>query len=205
MTSSSRRNDSLVTSTTLLDGLLDREDHAAWQRWVDRYRPLVVSYARRSGVPAAEVEDVAQTVLLEFARSYREGKYQRDRGRLRSWLFGIASNQVRSHRRRALQPGRKVADATEGAELLADVAAADDPEALWEEEWRRAVLRQCLDQIRTEVQPTTMRAFELFALDGRPARAVAEELDLTPNAVFVAKRRILRRIEELLPLISDLF
>jgi RNA polymerase sigma-70 factor (ECF subfamily) len=200
--------DALVTSTTLLEGLRDGANQTAWRRWVERYRPLLVAWARRNGVPSAECEDLAQTILLEFARAYREGKYERDRGRLRGWLFGIARNQLRSSRRhagRADRGGRKVADATEGAELLAEVADEADPEEVWTEEWRRAVLRQCLDQIRREVRPATMRAFELFALDGLPAQEVARLLATTPNAIFVAKRRILRRIGELLPLMDDVF
>lgn len=192
-----------VTSTTLLEGLRDADNHTVWRQWVERYRPLAVGYARRVGVPEAEAEDVAQTALLEFARAYREGKYDRERGRLRAWLFGIVHNQVRAWRRRL--PPERPADATAGAELLAAVPDGTDPEALWEEEWRRAVLRHCLEAIRREVRPETARAFELFALQGLPAAEVALRLGTTPNAVFVAKRRILGRMRELLPLVEDAF
>jgi RNA polymerase sigma-70 factor (ECF subfamily) len=57
--------------------------------------------------------------------------------------------------------------------------------------------------VRSEVKPETMRAFERFALDELPADEVAAELGLTQNAVFGAKRRVLGRIRELLPLVED--
>lgn len=194
-----------VTSTTLLEGLKDAANRTVWEQWVDRYRPLVLSYVRRVGVPASDAEDVTQTALLEFARAYRAGRYEREKGRLRSWLFGIVHNQTRSWQRRSGRTPHAVADGTEGGELLARVADPHDPEDVWNEEWRLAVLRQCLDEIRGEVRPTTMRAFELFAVEGLSAAEVAERLGTTANAVFVAKRRILGRVRELLPLMEDVW
>ena len=78
-------------------------------------------------------------------------------------------------------------------------------EQLWEDEWRQAVLRAALSEVRREVQETTYRAFELFALQDQPAKAVAKELGLSENAVSSAKRRVLARLREILPLIQDTF
>jgi len=186
-----------VTSTTLLEGLMDPANATIWRQWIDRYRPVVVRFARRAGV-GQDAEDVAQAALTDFARAYREGRYERERGRLRSWLLGIARHHVlRWRRERAGDP--------ELVPLAAERAAPDPLEALWDEEWRAAVVQQCLLAVRGEFEASTLLAFERFVLGDHPAAEVARELGLSENAVFGAKRRVLRRLRELEPLMNDVF
>jgi RNA polymerase sigma-70 factor (ECF subfamily) len=47
-----------------------------------------------------------------------------------------------------------------------------------------------------EVSAPTWEAFRRFALDGRSAARVAEELGLTENTVLQAKSRILKRLRK---------
>jgi RNA polymerase sigma-70 factor (ECF subfamily) len=188
-----------VTSTTLLEGLRDPANEAVWEQWVARYRPLVVRTASRVGVPEVDAEDVAQNALLAFALAYREGRYERTRGRLRAWLFGIVSNQVLRWRERRARVGARE------EETLGELTAPDELEALWNEEWRAAVLRQCFAALRPEFQETTLEAFERFVLRGEPARDVARGLGLTENAVFGAKRRVLRRLRQIEPMMDEIF
>jgi len=58
-------------------------------------------------------------------------------------------------------------------------------------------LQRCLKQVENEVQPSTLRAFQLVALEQRPVAEVAQELGLSENAVTVAKHRVLKRVREL--------
>lgn len=186
-----------VTSTTLLEGLRDPANRTLWQAWVERYRPVVVRTAGRLGLSADDAEDVAQNALLAFSEAYRAGRYDRGRGRLRSWLFGFVHNHVR--RVRGARAEAVIVD--EGPEP----AAPDELEAAWRDEWQAAVLRECLDVLRREVEPATFGAFELFVLRELPARDVARRLELSENAVYGAKRRCLRRLRELEPLMEEIF
>ena len=129
-----------------------------------------------------------------FAAAYRAGNYERNRGRLRDWLFGIARNHLRVARR-----GKR-----RGVAELTDQPAIDDDaaERAFDEEWQREVLAQCLEEIRGEVGTQTFEAFDLFAIRGVPARAVADRLGMSENAVFLAKRRILLRLREILPVME---
>lgn len=193
-----------LTSTTLLAGLRDADNREVWDGFVRRYRPLVLAAVRRHGVPTQDAEDVAQSSLETFCRAYAAGDYDRQRGRLRAWLFGIVHGQVRTWRRRARAAPR--AGATEIDARLAEIESAEAGlEALWEEEWRQAVLRECLAQVAREVEPATLRAFEATALEGREVDVVAAELGLSANAVYGARRRVLARVRELLPLMDEVF
>ncbi|MEW6253758.1 MAG: sigma factor, partial [Planctomycetota bacterium] len=86
---------STTTNTDLLRGLKDPQNQTVWQQYVDRYRPLLLGCGRRVGLSHADAEDVAQLTLTAFCTAYQAGKYDRERGRLRDWLFGIMRNQIR--------------------------------------------------------------------------------------------------------------
>jgi len=199
-----RGNDSelqTATSATLLEGLKTAANQTRWQEYVDRYRPLIVSFSRSRGLSADAAEDFAQTALFEFSRAYRDGRYDASKGRLRSWLFGIVQRQLANFRRgRQGKPHGAVELESSHVEPL---ARDSELEASWEEEWRKAVLNQSLSEIRGLVEPRTYAAFEEFALKERPAAEVARDLGITENAVFGAKRRVLQRLREILPLMEE--
>lgn len=186
-----------VTNTELLDGLRRPDNRIVWRQFVDRYRPMVERYAARMGLSTADAQDAAQQTLIAFCTAYQEGKYDRSYGRLRGWLFGIARNQIRNLGRSNLRRGRQVIDQTDETRFFDRVSDEDDPEKAWDDEWRQAILRECLGQIRRSVDEKSVTAFELFAWQGWSAQDVARHLDMTPNAVFIAKHRILRRIKEM--------
>jgi len=185
------------TTSTILDQLRDYENATAWSDFVDRFRDPIRRFALSLGLPEQECEDIAQEALLAFAEAYRDGRYERDRGRLSSWLFGITYHQV-LRRRRAF--ARNAVDMAAGdttadiMERLPDEAAATDE---WEREWERSLLRQCLECVRSEFAPETIDAFELSVRDDKPAEAVATALGVPVKAVYNAKHRVLRRIRKL--------
>lgn len=192
-----------VTSTELLEGLRDPGNREVWGQFVDRYRDLIVRTGLRAGLNEADAEDFAQQSLLAFSTAYRDGRYQRSQGGLRAWMFGIVRIQLRNALRARGRRGR-AADTEELAGLAGDDGFGEI-EAVWAQEWHAAVLRQCLVEIAREVEPTTLAAFERFALRGESADAVAGALGLSANAVYGAKRRVLQRMRELLPAIDEIW
>jgi RNA polymerase sigma-70 factor (ECF subfamily) len=184
-----------LTTTRLLDDLRE-SDEVAWQRFVQRFRQPVVRFACDLGMNRDDAEDIAQETLMDFVRAYRAGQYDRDKGRLRAWLFGIAHRRVLNARRHlgrapnTVPPGQRTA-------LWASLPDEDVVHRSWDANWRQCILEQCIEQVRTEVEPTTIRAFELFAIEGQPAADVARTLGCSRNAVFIAKHRVLKRVVEL--------
>ena len=77
---------------------------------------------------------------------------------------------------------------------LAQAASPDDPEAFWEAEYRRQLVGRALSVMQAEFEPTTWKACWEFVVVGRPAREVAAGLDISENAVYIAKSRVLRRL-----------
>jgi DNA-directed RNA polymerase specialized sigma24 family protein len=183
------------TSTTLLEGLKDHANDEVWRRFDARYRPIVTALARKLGLDDATAAEVAQGTMVEFVKSYREGKYQRGSGRLSSWILGIAQHLISGARRAAVKhPAR-------GESAFVDLPNGAALTAIWQEQQRKSILAEAMTQLRatSRVDERTIRAFELVALRGVPAQAAAEECGMSVAEVYVAKNRMtgrLRRIVE---------
>ena len=184
------------TTTGLLDALRDFRNEDAWASVVERFRPAIAAFARRLGVRDADLEDTIQEVLLAFATAYAEGRYQRERGPLRTWLFTIAYRRIVDGLRARSQ--RAAIDRPAGGDDA--VHAIPEPATVastWDQEWEALLLAECLRRVRQQVREKTVRAFEMLVLEERDPEEVARALDLSRNAVYIAKFRVLERIQAL--------
>lgn len=185
-----------VTTTIMLDRLRDFED-VAWKQFIDRFRGPMIDFARRYGVGEEAAQDIAQDTLMAFAGAYRDGRYDRSRGRLRSWLFGMAYKEVLRHRRDHAEREQQAPSSTGRTEFFAAIPDENEARQAFDVAWARHVMRQCLDRVEREVEPHTFRAFEMCAIHRVPPADVAETLGLSRNAVFIAKHRVLKRLAEM--------
>lgn len=182
-----------TTTTVLLRLLKDPAEEQVWREFDARFRPLLTGLAMRLGLNGGEAEDVAQETLIEFVRSYREGKYERSRGRLSSWIISIAQHRI-THRRAAL--GR--ADGRRADSAPVDLSDPERLATMWEEEQRRLILVRAMEVLRQgRTAESTLQAFELFAIRGVPADEVARECGMTVDDVYTAKNRVTGRLREI--------
>jgi RNA polymerase sigma-70 factor (ECF subfamily) len=181
--------DLLPTRRSLLIRIRDPRDATSWQTFVEAYAPLIYGYGRRRGLQDADAADLTQEVLTEVARCIRSFEYQPDRGRFRDWLGTV------THRRLARFLGKqsraKVVD-----EAASDAAAARPCDPEWADAFGAHLLALALERARPRFEPTTWRAFELTWQCGRPASEVASELNMPVASVYVAKSRVLKRLED---------
>lgn len=182
------------TNTYLLIGLKDQGNDRVWAEFCARYRPVLIAFGRRLGLSDDDAQDAAQDALLAFAENYRRGQYDREKGRLRSWLFGIARNQILLIQRRGGR--RHLSEPDEKTQILEAVPQSSDLGAIWEAEWQKALVQSCLAYVSRYLEDKTIQAFELFVLREWPADRVAEHLGISRNAVFKAKRRVLSHLRE---------
>lgn len=185
------------TTTQLIEDLRDAGNAAAWARFDARYRPVLIGFARHLGLEGDDAAEVAQRTLAAFAEAYIAGRYERGKGRLSSWLIGMARN-IGAEMRRARGRVRR-----EGGATLADEQPAVPAEAqltrVWERERAQAILHEAMAILRTSTrtEANTLRAFELFAVRGMPAEAVAAECGMSVDAVYVVKNRLTTRLREI--------
>jgi len=179
------------TSISLVRGVQSGDD-ACWRRLVSLYSPLVYGWCRDGGLLSGDTADILQEVFLAVWQG-RTGFAREQPGQsFRGWLRIVVRNKIADHfRKKCALP---LAAASQGA--LDEIAALTGSSTGSGSEQRR--LRQLFDRaletIRADFEPATWRAFQLSALQERPAAEVARELGMTAAAVRQAKYKILRRL-----------
>jgi RNA polymerase sigma factor (sigma-70 family) len=198
-----RGDNPVLTRPSLLVRVRDVRDAEAWRTFVTIYAPIVLyRYARRHGLQDADAADVTQEVMGEVAQAIRSFEYRPERGRFRDWLRTIARRRLaRFKERQARCPEHPYS-----AAALEWVSDGDDPTDVdWEESFNVRVLRTALRRIQPCFEPMTWRAFERVWLEDRSAAETAVELSLRIELVYVAKSRVLKRLEEVVQEIAGDF
>jgi RNA polymerase sigma-70 factor, ECF subfamily len=191
--------DTTVTTTALLHGLHDPKNEAIWRQFCLRFEPMLRAYARRLGVPEQDIADLVQEILVGFLTSFRNNRYDPTLGRLRDWIKGIAVNQIRLLYRRRQRPERQLPPGSGTSDPWGRIPDEPQLKDAFDREWEQAVLQQCLEAVREQVESSTYEAFRLCVLEGKPPREVAEALGISRNAVYIGKHRVLgllRQIEK---------
>jgi len=183
------------TRESLILRLGDTDDIAAWEEFVAIYRPVIVRLAIARGLQHSDADDLAQEVLLSVARSVPNWESDLQRARFRTWLARVVRNAALNALSRR-KPDRGTGG-TSALVLINGKAAdtCDDSEVL-DLEWRREAFRCVADQIRDEFQPSTWEAFWLTAVDGLSAADAAKRTGKSIGAVYVARSRIMARLQE---------
>jgi RNA polymerase sigma-70 factor (ECF subfamily) len=172
-------------------------DAAAWQRVMDLYRPLVLSWCLRQGVRAEDAEDVAQEVFSVVATALPVFHRDRPGDSFRGWLRGITRNQALLYFRR--NRGQPFAAGGSAARLelenLPDPLGGspdepDEPAAV------KQLYRRALEYVRGEFAEHIWQAFWRTTIDERTPADVGTDLGMTPNAIRQAKSRVLRRLKQ---------
>jgi RNA polymerase sigma-70 factor (ECF subfamily) len=184
------------TPISLLERLRLRPDAASWARLVDLYTPLIRGWLRRHALQDSDADDLTQEVLAVLVREVPNFRHDLRRGAFRRWLRQVTVNRLRVFwRSRRDRPAAGAA-----ADLGSVLDQLEDPHSglsrLWEREHDLHVAARLLELLEPEFEPPTWRAFRLLVLEGRPTADVAAELGLSPNAVRIAKSRVLRRFRQ---------
>ena len=159
-------------------------------------RAEILNQLRSRGIdPDHLARVVHQEVLAVVAKRIADFDRQRT-GSFRAWLKSITINCVRQMLRRnqRREGGTGGSDVLEVLQQLEDVHG---PMSLqWDREHDEFVMKQLLQDVRHHFTESTWRAFERVALDEASADDVAAELGITPNAVFIARSRVMARLRQ---------
>lgn len=155
----------------------------------DRHFDAIHGYLRRRIGDDLADELASQTFLIAFDHRYR---YERSRPDARPWLFGIATNLLRSHKRHELRETRAYAragvdpvpDTLDGAEERIDAASM------------RARLATALEQIPSDEADVLL----LYALAALTYTEIAQALEIPVGTVRSRLSRAREHFCELLGL-----
>lgn len=184
------------TSSSLLERARLR-DHAAWERLVSLYTPLVYRWCRKWGLQSQDAENVGQEVFLAVSRKLEDFRRDRPHDTFRGWLWRISRNRFLDHVRsnRPDRVGVGGSDARARIEQLERETESDTAESELLEE--RAILCQrAVELIRGEFSEQDWQAFDESVVNGRRPADVAADQSRSVNTIYLARSRILRRLRE---------
>jgi len=152
-------------------------DRPTFAQIYDDYFAFVWRSALRLGTPRANIDDIVQEIFI-IANDRLPGF--EGRSTVKTWLFGIVLNVVRTHRRslaakqpHALRP-----------EILADADVLPDPAEGPHERVTKAEAARILDRVLEDVDDEKREVFVLAELEQMTAPEIAAALSLSLNTVY---------------------
>lgn len=182
------------TRESLLLRLKEGASEEAWQDFYEIYGRLIFGYSLHFEISYSEAEDIVQEVCIKVFRQIVRFDYSRERGRFRGWLKTITHNAVIDYLRRKQNRSKTSVEYRKQLEQEEEAAGADD--AIWRLEWEKAVFETALDRVRERVGEETIRIFQRYVLEARPAAEVADETSLDANAIYAVKHRVLKFVRQ---------
>jgi RNA polymerase sigma factor (sigma-70 family) len=163
----------------------------AWEEFVERYGRRIYGWCRAWHLQDADARDATQTVLLKLARKMSTFVYN-PAGSFRSWLKTVTQHVLSDFVAEWNQPG----GASQVRAILDNVEARTDLVQKIEAGFDQELLDEAKEQVRRRVDDRTWEAFRLTALEQQRGSAAADQLGMTVAAVFKAKSRVQKMLQE---------
>jgi RNA polymerase sigma-70 factor (ECF subfamily) len=141
-----------------------------------------------------DAPDVVQDVFADLVRAIGGFRRERSGDSFAAWLRTVTRNKIINHFRR--RRGRPVAQGgTDAYDLLQQVPEASGlSESLVPGEVSKLVTPLGLNLLRCEFEERTWEAFHRAVIQRQLPARIALELEMSVEAVYQAKSRILRRL-----------
>lgn len=160
----------------------------AWNDWYALYHPYLHRCLEPFRLTTANADEVIGEVLYTVVTKLNDFDRQPRQGAFRTWLRTILVNRVR-------RQWAKVARDRIDPDCRAALDALADPEGelsrRWDQEHDLYVMRKLLEIIRPRFTSQTWTAFHAVVLEEREPEAVAAELGMSVNAVYISRSRVL--------------
>lgn len=181
------------TRGSLLLRLRDHQDELAWQEFHSIYNPIVYRQLRRRGLQHADADDLSQQVMAKVSKAISQFEVDRRPGTFRKWLRTIALRCFINLTTRELRNDLPLDLA---GELTDPTEPTDQFDATIELEWRRSLFQQAATDVRKEFGESVWLAFWRTVVEREPIEIVAQELDKSVGAIYVARSRVMKRLKE---------
>ena len=180
------------TRSSVLRAVANTENEAAWQRLFDLYAGFVFSIARSKGLKPEDADDIVQMVFTDLARNLPTFKYDRTKGKFRSYLAGLVHWRVMDRLKAGKRDSELKANFLEEAQSFA--SPKDDGFA--EREWQAAALEEALRRIKPDVRPEHYAAFVASAVEGQDTEAVMRLYGLSRDNLYQIRTRLTAKLRE---------
>ena len=186
-----------TTRSSVLKAVADTENTAAWNRLFDLYAGFVFSIARYKGLNETDADDIVQVVFADLARNLPTFKYDREKGRFRSYLTGLVNWRVMDR----LKASKRDAELKAGFWEAAKAAGGDDEFS--EREWQAAAMEEALRRMKPSVSPEHYAAFVASAVEGQDTDVVTKLYAISRDSLYQIRKRLTVKLHDKLAEVLD--
>jgi len=195
------KDELIPTRASLIQRLKDWQDQSSWQDFFDTYWKLIYGTAIKSGLTAAEAQDVVQETMISVARHMPAFKYDPAIGSFKTWLLNMTRWRITDQLRKRgpFVAGHSAADDTATGTRTVDKMVdpmSRDLDVLWNTEWEKNLLDAALAKVKRRLDPQKYQIFDLYVKKEWPPEKVAATLGISVDQVYLAKHRTTEMIKE---------
>ncbi len=184
------------TRSSLIARLADLGDNDAWREFASLYEPFIYRQARRFGLQHADARELVQEVLVAVSATVARFTVDRQRARFRTWLYAVGRNICLQYLARLRACGQASGD----SQVRAVISEAPDPSSVPPRELTVELKRHAFlwvaDEVRSEFQSNTWRAFWCTAVENHSIPTTATDLGMSVGSVYVARSRVMARLRQ---------
>jgi RNA polymerase sigma-70 factor (ECF subfamily) len=153
------------------------DDRPPFGEVYEAFFPFVWRSARRLGAPQGTLDDVVQEIFVVVHRRLADFEA---RSSMKTWIFGIVLNVVRTHRRklRSTAPHALRQEGTADPEAVSDTAAGPHELA------SKAEAARLVDRLLDSMEDTRREVFVLAELEQMTVPDIAAALDIPLNTAY---------------------
>lgn len=181
------------TRSSVIRAVADTENAAAWNRLFDLYAGFVYSIARRKGLNDADADDIVQMVFADLARNLPSFKYDREKGRFRSYLAALVKWRVIDRLKAVRRDADLKADFMEEAK-----AAGPGDDEFADREWQAVAMDNALRRIKPSVRPEHYAAFVASTVEGQDTETVMKLYNLSRDNLYQIRKRLSERLRKVM-------
>ena len=186
-----------TTSATLLQKLaveVTGGNEAAWVRFFNLYTPAIRQFAEWND-HVHDPDDVVQEVYLRLVEIIRDGKYDPDKSRFRSFLALLIRRQLIALYRH--DQARHVADRCSLDDLTDELAVPSDQQEQIDLNWAKAKHEAAVEHVLTKVamKQQSRDIYRAYVLENRPIDEISAAFGVSPDIIYKVKNRVDKMIE----------
>lgn len=182
-----------TTRSSVIRAVADTENEAAWQRFFDLYAGFVFSIARSKGLNDTDADDIVQMVFVDLVRTLPSFKYDREKGRFRSYLAALVKWRVIDR----LKAVRRDAELKAGfMEEVKETGQRDEEFA--DREWKAVAMDHALRRIKSSVRPEHYAAFVASTVEGQDTETVMKLYNLSRDNLYQIRKRLSERLRKVM-------
>ena len=182
-----------TTRSSVIRAVANTENEAAWQRFFDLYAGFVFSIARSKGLNDTDADDIVQMVFVDLMRNLLSFKYDREKGRFRSYLAALVKWRVIDR----LKAVRRDAELKAGfMEEVKETGQGDEEFA--DREWKAVAMDHALRRIKSSVRPEHYAAFVASTVEGQDTETVMKLYNLSRDNLYQIRKRLSERLRKVM-------